>query len=283
MLLATFFFSLMNVFIKQLAHIPAMEIVFFRCLISLFICIYGIRQAGYDWKGNNKTELILRGVFGTIALFCFFLTIQNAPLASAVTLQYLSPIFTTLIAVFFLKEKVKFWQWLCYLSAFGGVLVIKGYDSRIQLLYLFTGIISGLFSALAYNMVRSLQGKEPTLVVVLHFQIVGVIAGFIITLFDWVLPTNIWDWIYLFAIGLTTHLGQVHLTKALHYEKASNVSILIYSGLIYALFFGYFVFGETYSSEVFLGILIVVISVIVSVLLKKKSEKPAMLDETTTG
>jgi drug/metabolite transporter (DMT)-like permease len=49
------------------------------------------------------------------------------------------------------------------------------------------------------------------------------------------------------------------------------------------LFFGYFVFGETYSSEVFLGILIVVISVIVSVLLKKKSEKPAMLDETTTG
>src|SRR6187431_58763 len=80
MLLATFAFSAMNVFVKQLNHIPAMEIVFFRCLISAAICFVGIAHAGADWEGNNNALLIARGTFGTLALFAFFVTIQNIPL-----------------------------------------------------------------------------------------------------------------------------------------------------------------------------------------------------------
>ncbi len=100
MLLATFFFALMNVFVKKLENIPAMEIVFFRCIVSLAACWFGLRKQRVDWLGTNRLLLTLRGTFGTLALFTFFLTIQNVPLASAVTLQYLSPIFTTVIALF---------------------------------------------------------------------------------------------------------------------------------------------------------------------------------------
>src|SRR3954468_8119591 len=95
MLLATFAFAVMNVFVKQLSRIPAMEIVFFRCLVSAAICFVGIAWTGVDWKGNNNALLIARGAFGTLALFTFFVTIQNIPLATAVTIAYLSPIFTT--------------------------------------------------------------------------------------------------------------------------------------------------------------------------------------------
>src|SRR6476661_707578 len=94
MLLATFAFAVMNVFVKQLDRIPAMEIVFFRCLVSGLICGVVIARQRMDWQGNNHTLLIARGTFGTLALFTFFITLQRMPLATAVTIQYLSPIFT---------------------------------------------------------------------------------------------------------------------------------------------------------------------------------------------
>src|SRR5215831_13118150 len=130
MLLATLAFAVMNVFIKQLDRIPAMEIVFFRCLVSGLICGVQVARARMDWQGNNRTLLIARGTFGTLALYTFFLTLQRMPLATAVTIQYLSPIFTALIGVFLLRERVQSRQWACYAMAFVGVLVIKGFDSN---------------------------------------------------------------------------------------------------------------------------------------------------------
>ena len=111
MFLSTLFFALANVFVKQVAHLPAMEIVFFRCLLGTAFCFYGLRKAKADWLGTNRAQLLLRGLFGTTALYFFFVTVQNIPLASAMTIQYLSPIFTTIIAIFLLKESVKSVQW----------------------------------------------------------------------------------------------------------------------------------------------------------------------------
>src|SRR3954466_635536 len=102
MLLATFAFSVMNVFVKQLYRIPAMEIVFFRCLVSSAICFVGIARARVDWKGNNNLLLIARGASGTLALFTFFITLHNIPFSTAVTIVSLSPIFSSLIGVLLL-------------------------------------------------------------------------------------------------------------------------------------------------------------------------------------
>jgi drug/metabolite transporter (DMT)-like permease len=281
MLLATFFFAVMNVFVKQISHIPAMEIVFFRCLVSAAICFVGIYRAGVDWKGNNHTLLILRGSFGTAALFTFFLTVQNIPLASAVTIQYLSPIFTTLIAVFLLGEKVKAFQWLFYALAFAGVFVMRGFDSNIPAFYLAAGIFSAFCSGMAYNLVRSLKEKEYPLVVVLHFQLIGVFAGLIFTLFNWVTPQSAWDLFCLLMTGVLTQLGQVCLTKSLQAERVANVSILNYTGLIYALAFGVLIFGETYTLQMLLGISLVVLGVLLSIFFSKR--RVEVVDETTVA
>jgi drug/metabolite transporter (DMT)-like permease len=160
MLLATFAFAVMNVFVKQLNRIPAMEIVFFRCLVSAAICFVGIAGARADWKGNNNALLLARGTFGTLALFMFFVTLQNIPLATAVTIAYLSPIFTTLIGVFVLGEHVRKLQWLFYAIAFAGVLVIKGFDASVPLPFLITGILSAVFAGVAYNLVRRLKSRS---------------------------------------------------------------------------------------------------------------------------
>ena len=99
MFLSTLAFSLANIIVKQVSHIPPMEVVFFRCLFASTFCFIGLYRAGADWKGSHRGLLLARGIFGTTALYFFFVTLQNVPLASAMTIQYLSPIFTSVIAI----------------------------------------------------------------------------------------------------------------------------------------------------------------------------------------
>lgn len=115
MLLAALSFSVMNVCIKMVTHIPPMQVVFFRCFTAMLIAFFYVFKSGTNWVGSNRKLLFLRGFFGTVALYTFFLTIQNMPLASAVTIQYLSPIFTTIVAMFLLKEKEKIFNG-CFLQ-----------------------------------------------------------------------------------------------------------------------------------------------------------------------
>ena len=168
MLLSTFWFSLMNVMVKKLSYLPPMELVFFRCTVASIIGFTLLKKQSLPWQGSNRKLLLLRGMFGTIALFTFFYTLQRMPIGTAVTIQYLSPVFTTIFAVYILREKVVPVQWLFFMISFLGVIVIKGFDHRIDGATLAIGLLSSMVSGLAYNMVRSLKEKEHPLVVVLQ-------------------------------------------------------------------------------------------------------------------
>jgi drug/metabolite transporter (DMT)-like permease len=280
MLLATFAFAVMNVFVKQLERIPAMEIVFFRCLVSALICGVEVSRRQLDWKGNNHALLIARGTFGTLALFTFFVTLQHMHLATAVTIQYLSPIFTALIGVFVLREHVPARQCFFYGIAFTGVFVLKGFDSRVSTFYLLIGIISAICSGMAYNLVRRLREREEPIVVVLHFQLVGVAAGLVFIFFNWRTPLP-WEWFCLLMCGVLTQIGQVCLTKSLQAERIAKVAVLNYIGLVYALIFGVTIFGEHYTAQTVLGIALVVAGVLLAVLYGKP-RPPEVIEETET-
>ena len=248
-----------------------MEIVFFRCLVSSSFCVAGLRLAKRSLRGNNPKLLILRGFFGTTALGFFFLTLQEIPLASAMTIQYLAPIFTAIIAIFVLRERVKFLQWIFYALAFAGVLFIEQFDTRVSTLYLIFGIFAAFCSGVAYNLVRNLRGREHPLVIILYFQGIGVIAGFLFTIFNWQTPRGS-DWLFLFLIGFFSQFGQVFLTNAFQKERAASVAIVNYTGLIYALLFGWFVFSEAQTLQSLSGMILVVGSVILSVIYSKRQK-----------
>jgi drug/metabolite transporter (DMT)-like permease len=281
MFLSTLAFSLANILVKKVSHIPAMEVVFFRCSIATVFCFIGLYRAGADWKGSNRWMLLLRGLFGTTALFLFFTTLQNIPLASAMTIQYLSPIFTSVIAIFLLSEKVRGLQWIFYAIAFVGVLLIERFDPRISPFYLAIGIISAFCSGMAYNLVRSLRGKEHPLTVVLHFQLTGAIAGFVTLFFAWRTPEG-WDWGYLVLIAILSQLGQIFLTNALQREPVAGIAIVNYTGLIYALLLGSMWFGETQPAESFAGMLLVVFGVLLSVFYSKRMRDLEKIESTVS-
>lgn len=270
MLVATFAFALMNVSVKWLAHLPTHEIILFRSVVSLFICLYMIRKKRIPYLGNNRLFLFLRGFTGTIALTLYFYTLQHAPMASAVTLQYLSPIFTAVIAHWFLGEKLRWMQWMFFLLSFIGVCLIKGFDERVAAVYFVTGILSAVFSGVAYASIRKVKNTDDPLVVVLYFPLVSIPIMAVWSLFEWQMPQG-WEWLILFMVGIFTQFGQYFMAKALIAENAAKVVSMKYVGTIYALSFGFFLFDEVYSWLALLGIVMVAGGVLMNVFYKNRS------------
>ncbi|WP_162343869.1 DMT family transporter [Cyclobacterium salsum] len=265
MLLAGFFFALMNVTVKYLPHIPAIEIILFRSVFSFVFSYILLKQQRVPVMGNNKKLLILRGVVGSIGLITFFYTLQNIPLASAVTIQYLGPVFTSILGIFIVRERVLPVQFLYFAVAFSGVLMIEGFDSRIDPVFLGIGITSALFSGLAYNVIRKLKNTEHPLVIVFYFPLVTTPFAGLISYYFWVTPQG-WDWGLLLLIGVLTQFAQYFMTMAYQNANLAKVASLNYVGILYALGFGYVLFEETYNLWTYGGMLLVLSGVILNLL-----------------
>ncbi len=269
MLFAVVTFSLMKVFVKTLSHIPVMEVILFRAIISLIISYAILRKQRVNVFGNNKKLLIGRGVTGAIALTMNFYLVQEIPLATTSTLTYLAPVFSTLIGIFMVKEKVRWVQWLFFAISFAGILVVQGFDIRISYFHLGIGIATSMFMGFAYNFVRKLNTTEHPLVIIFYFPLVLLPVASVWSFFHWVPPVGI-DWFNLLMVGITTQVAQFFMTKSYQNAEIAKVSILNYLGLVFSLLFGYFLFDETFNFLTYVGMGMVILGVVLNVLLKKK-------------
>lgn len=264
MLLAGFFFALMNVSVKMIPHIPAIEIILFRSVFSFFFTYSVLKKSKIPILGTNKQLLIARGVVGSIGLIAFFYTLQAIPLASAVTINYLAPIFTSILGIFIVKEKVAVRQFIYFGISFLGVLVIQGFDPRISMVDLSIGLIASLAMGLAYNIIRKLKNSEHPLVIMIYFPMITIPFASLFTYWVWVMPLG-YDWLFLLLVGILTQAAQYFMTIAYQNAEVAKISSLSYVGIIYALGFGFFIFGETYDPVVYIGMALVLIGVVFNI------------------
>jgi len=269
MAIATFLFALMTVFVKLVPNIPALEIIFFRAIISVLICWWSLKRSRVPILGNNRVMLTFRGIFGVIALTLNFYLIHEIPLATASTLTYLAPISTTLIGIWFVQEKVSPIQCLFFAMSFAGVLVIQGFDARVSLFHLGVGIITSIFMGLAYNCVRKLSTDEHPLVIIFYFPFVCLPITGLWCLLYWVQPEG-WEWFYLFMVGITSQAAQYFMTRAYQLAEISTVSIVNYTGIIYAIVLGFILFGEGFNLLTYAGMGLVLVGVICNVVWKQR-------------
>ena len=269
MLIASLGFSLMLLSVKMLPpSFPTHEIVFFRSLISVVLTLGLMRIYKVKNKlGNQRKILLLRGVFGVSALSLFYYTVQNLPLAGAVTLQYTSPIFTILFGTILLKEKVSPAQWLMFFTAFAGVIMMKGFEKDLSWFFVALALCSAVLSGLAYNCVRMVKDTDHPLTVVLYFPLVALPVMGIYCCFDWYTPQGT-EWLWLLAVGIFTQVGQVFMTLSYHHAQLAAVSGIRYLGIVYALAYGFFFFDEVYKSGALVGMALVVGSVLLPLFLK---------------
>ena len=269
MLLSTFVFAMMNVGVKYVSHIPAIEIILFRSVVSFIMSGTVLKFKRINLFGNNYKVLLIRGIAGATALIMFFITLQEIPLASAATLMFLSPIFTAILGIWIVNEKVNPIQWLFFLLSFGGIVIIQGFDLRISPLMALLGVGAAFFSGIAYNMIRKLKTSEHPLVIVFYFPLVTLPIAGIYSLMNWVMPSGI-DWLILILIGVLTQVAQYFMTKSYQTEELSKVANLNFIGIIYALGFGYVFFEESFNFMTYIGMTLVITGVVLNVAFKAK-------------
>ncbi len=268
MLIAAFAFAWMNLLAKYLDAFHPLQVVFFRAFGTfIFIFPYMIYKR-VSIKGTNVFWLSLRGVLSFISLALFFMVIQRIPLGSAVALRYTAPIFSVVFAYFFLKEKVKTWQWVAFIISLIGAFVMKGVDFRIDTLSFVLILLSSLLVGGVFTIVRYLGSREHYLTIINYFMVFSIV-GSLFFVQHWRMPIG-QEWWWVCSIGVLGLVGQVFLTRAFQLADTSTVAPIKYMELVYALLFGFFLFGESYGVWPVIGMCLVVLGMLLNVWIKQR-------------
>ncbi|PKQ46991.1 EamA family transporter [Confluentibacter flavum] len=265
MLISTLAFACMNSVVKYLVATSPYQIVFFRSISSLIFTMGFLYQKKISIFGNNKKLLILRSLVGVTSMTLFFMATKYIPIGTAVSLRYLAPIFAAIFSIFLLKEKIKHWQWIFFLIAFSGVLVLKGLDKHIDSYGLFLAVASAVFSGLVYIVISKIGKSEHPVVVVNYFMFIATLVGGLLSINNWVNPEGWLEWLLLFSLGVFGYFGQVYMTKAFQVASTNQVAPLKYLEVIFTVLVGLFVFGEIYTLWSILGIFMIILGLVLNV------------------
>ena len=269
MLLSAVCFTAMNVLVKYLAHFGGGQLVLFRAFGSLFFTMSYLLWHKIPIFGNQKTLLIFRGLAGVTSMGLFFMSVHYLPIGSAVSLRYLSPIFATVLAVFFLREKVKSVQWLFFLMAFVGVLMIKGFDPNINSFGFLLILVSALFSGVVYVLINKIGQRDHPVVIVNYFMWISVLVGGVLSIFKWTTPQGI-EWPLLLSLGIFGYFGQLFMTKAFQSQATNKIVSLKYVEVIFTMVAGVFWFSDDYPILSLVGTLLVVTGLILNIWYRQK-------------
>lgn len=267
-LFATLAFAVMNAMAKKLSNFHPLQVVFFRA-IGTWIFIFPYMLASrISIKGTHIRPLLARGILGVLSLAFFFVAVQRIPLGSAISIRYLEPIFGAVLAYYYLKEKVNWMQWLSFGIAFSGVVVLKGFDIRIDFLSLGLLMISAIFVGGVFVLIRYLSDKEHYLTIINYFMMSSLVLSLCFIQY-WRMHLN-YEWFAVYGIGTIGLIGQIYMTRAFQTEETSVLAPFKYIELIYAMIMGYFMFGESYELIPMLGIILIMGGMLSNVWAKEK-------------
>lgn len=264
MVLSTIAFTGMNGLLKYLTQYTGYQLVFFRSLGSLVFTFGFLWAKGIPILGTNRKLLILRGVLGSTSMLLFFIAVHYMPIGSAVALRYIAPIFAAVFAIVFLRERVKPIQWIFFLVAFAGVLVLKGFDDTIAPIGLVLVLLASVFSGLVYIVIRKIGLSEHPVVIVNYFMCIAALIGGVGAIFNWVPPRGS-DLILLFCLGIFGYFGQLFMTKAFQLGETNVIAPIKYVEVVFAIVVGVGFLGETYSIWSFAGIALIIIGLLLNI------------------
>lgn len=269
MVLSTIAFTGMNGLLKYLTHYSGYQLVFFRSIGSLFFTFGFLLSHRIPILGTNRKLLILRGLLGSTSMLLFFIAVHYMPIGSAVALRYIAPIFAAVFAILFLKERVKPIQWLFFIIAFAGVLVLKGFDDSIAPIGLFLVLLASVFSGMVYIVIRKIGMSEHPVVIVNYFLCIATVVGGVLSIFDWT-PLRGSDLLLLLCLGIFGYFGQVFMTKAFQMGETSVIAPIKYIEVVFAILVGVGFLGETYSLWSFVGMALIISGLLLNLWFKAR-------------
>ncbi len=249
--------------------ISALEIVFFRNLIGIFLILYALKHTPPKLTGGKIHLLFTRGLFGFMAMILFFYTITVIPLGEAITLNKTSPFFVTILAFFLLREKLTLRTLFALFIGFAGViLIVKPFGLSFSYAH-FLGILGGFFAAAAYTTIKKIKDIYDSRVIVLSFVGMGTLLPALLFLLapfisapqslaflfpKFILPTQMSVWLLIALMAFISTLSQWLLTKAYSAKNLSVVGVISYTNIPFAIGFGTLLGDQFPDTMTFTGI-----------------------------
>nr|WP_321395705.1 DMT family transporter [uncultured Desulfobacter sp.] len=271
--LSTLGFALMSACVKYVGSfgIPVFEIVAARALVSVLISYADVKRKHISIWGANKPLLFARGLVGTIALICVYYATTTLPLAEATLLQYTHPVFTSLLAVIFLKEPIQGSTKICLLLSLIGLFAVVSpafMEHMVHKLPLFSiavALIGALGSSIAYIIVRKLSQTEDSSVIIFYFPLVALPISLILLGNNLIRP-NLHLTFMLILVGLFTQLGQLGLTNAMKTLTAGKASAYSYLQIVFTVLISVFIFKEIPPIWTYIGGALIISGALINVL-----------------
>jgi S-adenosylmethionine uptake transporter len=290
MLFASFMFSLMGVCVKLASTTSSTsEIVMCRGATGMVVILAMAQLRGLPLRTDFPWHHAWRGFVGVTALWLWFFSFPRLPLATAMTLNYMAPIWIAGI-VFTLGwwHKQRRFEWglaAAILTSFCGVaLLLKPTIHADQWVGGLVALISGVVSAFAYLQVRKLgQLGEPEYRVVFYFSAAGALGGMLSGLIDSYVDTghvrllhalSAYDALLLIAIGISATIAQIAMTRAYRLGAMLVTANLQYSGIVFSSVWGILIWGDQIDLYGWLGIVIILGSGVVATFYNARSSTP---------
>jgi S-adenosylmethionine uptake transporter len=289
MILASLFFATMSVCIKfASAHFNTFELVFYRGLIGMAFMASLCRVQRVSLRTTIPWMHVWRSVIGVISLSAWFYAIAHLPLATAMTLNYMSGVW---VAAFLVGGTLVMGRLqdvgrqgpivLTVIAGFAGVvMILRPTIEQNQLFAGVIGLLSGLGAAMAYIQVAALgRLGEPESRTVFYFSVGTSVVGGVAMLFT---GASAWTWpqaLWLLPVGVLAALGQLSMTKAYTSGATLVVANLQYSGIVFAALYGLFLFGDQIPLLGWAGMLLIIASGITATALRNRTLPQAPSEE----
>ena len=257
-------FSLMDIIVKWSVDYPIGQVLFFRGFFGIVFYFFVIpKNRLHNFYVTKRPGLhFLRCISGLIALVAIFIALRKLPLATVVSISFAAPIFTTIFSIFLLNEKVGIFRWLAVIVGFVGIIIITEPGiSQLNIYYIFPIIFCLGLSYVAIT-IRQLSSTEPVWLISFYFSLSITLLSFLTIPQGWIMP-SFNHLIILSLIGIFGGVANLWLSQSYKYSEVSLVTPLKYLALIFAIIFGYFIWGEIPTIKTLLGAFLVIISTLI--------------------
>ena len=280
MILSVLFFSLMDVLIKVTHEYDVGQVMFSRAIFGLIPIFFLIpkNKIRNFYKTKHKSLHWWRSVIGAVAMYAIFVGLRNLELAEVTSLAFSGPIWVVIFSILFLGEKIRMKRWTAVGLGFVGVIIISkpGFDN-LNLYYIFPIIFTLGFAGVSIFIRKLTLVGEPVYLIAFYFSLCSAIFGlFTLPFGGWIMPSS-YDFGLLILIGLFGSIANLLLTKSYQLAEVSLTTPLKYLSLVFAIFFGFYLFNEVPTIYTLSGAGLIVISSAIIFVREHQLKKPITL------
>lgn len=248
------------------SEVPLSQIILVRSVVTVVFARWALARGSIHVWGTRRTMLALRGAFGFLALLCYFYGVTHLPIADAMVIHYVHPVFTMLLAAAVLREALDRRESLFIVGCFAGVVLV----TRPPLLFgaaattddpfaLAVALLGAIISAGVYVLIRELRATEHPLRLVFYNALVAMLLSGPWAATEWRAPDGP-GWAMLLGVGLCTFFHQQSMTRGLHLVRAGRATAIGYVQVLLSIGAGLWLFDEHIDGLAWVGAGVLAIS-----------------------